>query len=78
VDRHLDKQGEWSRPQWSHDYPPLPGHGGYLPMWDVLEAVLGTGFRGWLSIEVFDSNEMEGGSDTGAFTKVVMDSFSDF
>ncbi|KAL0056808.1 hypothetical protein AAF712_016581 [Marasmius tenuissimus] len=42
------------RGQWSHDYRPLPYNGGYLPVKDFLRAVLDTGFRGYLSVEVFD------------------------
>lgn len=39
---------------WSHDYRPLPCAGGYLPVAEFLKAVLDTGFRSWLSVEVFD------------------------
>ncbi|KAK0391749.1 hypothetical protein NLU13_1248 [Sarocladium strictum] len=42
---------------WSHDFRPLPCAGGYLPVGEFLEAVLDTGFRSWLSVEVFDSTE---------------------
>ena len=42
------------RGRWSHDFRPLPYHGGYLPIADVAAAVLETGFRGWFSYEVFD------------------------
>ncbi|KAI5892604.1 xylose isomerase-like protein [Schizophyllum commune H4-8] len=40
---------------WSHDFRPIPFAGGYLPVVDVTKAVLATGFRGYFSIEVFDS-----------------------
>ncbi|KAI0019049.1 3-dehydroshikimate dehydratase [Xylariomycetidae sp. FL0641] len=47
------------RGQWSHDYRPLPYDGGYLPVKDFLNAVLETGFRSWLSVEVFDGKGPE-------------------
>lgn len=50
-----DESGLRPRGQWSHDHRPLPYDGGYLPTVDFLKACLDTGFRGWLSIEVFDS-----------------------
>ncbi|KAL7936138.1 xylose isomerase-like protein [Trichoderma chlorosporum] len=53
---------ERSRSVWSHDYRPLPFSGGYLPVQDFLGSVLRTGFRGWLSVEVFDSKPKEGSS----------------
>lgn len=43
------------RGRWSHDYRPIPYSGGYLPIEEVAKAVLRTGFRGWFSMEVFDS-----------------------
>ncbi|KID86218.1 3-dehydroshikimate dehydratase [Metarhizium guizhouense ARSEF 977] len=46
--------------EWSHSFRPLPYSGGYLPVEDFLGSVLGTGFRGWLSVEVFDSRPKEG------------------
>jgi len=54
IEDKEDKDGLRPRGQWSHDYRPLPYDGGYLPVADFLKAVLGTGFRGWLSMEVFD------------------------
>ncbi|KZV62450.1 xylose isomerase-like protein [Peniophora sp. CONT] len=42
------------RGRWSHDYRPVPPEG-YLPVAEVAAAVLRTGFRGWFSMEVFDS-----------------------
>lgn len=54
-----DKDGLRPRGQWSHDYRPLPYDGGYLPTNDFLKATLDTGFKGWLSIEVFDGKGPE-------------------
>ncbi|KAL7940193.1 xylose isomerase-like protein [Trichoderma barbatum] len=51
---------EKPRSIWSHDYRPLPFDGGYLPIQDMVNAVLRTGFKGWLSIEVFDSEPKDG------------------
>lgn len=34
--------------------PPSPFDSGYLPVVDVTRAVLGTGFRGYFSIEIID------------------------
>ncbi|KAK0747387.1 xylose isomerase-like protein [Apiosordaria backusii] len=42
------------RGRWSHDWRPLPYDGGYLPITEFTEAVLKTGFQGWVSVEVFD------------------------
>ncbi|EFY90648.1 hypothetical protein J3458_013389 [Metarhizium acridum] len=53
---------ERARSAWSHDYRPLPFKGGYLPIQSFLNAVLRTGFRGWLSVEVFDSKPKKGSS----------------
>ncbi|KAJ6441618.1 hypothetical protein O9K51_05169 [Purpureocillium lavendulum] len=52
--RGKDEAGERPRSQWSHSHRPLPCDGGYLPVREALAAVLATGFRGWLSVEVFD------------------------
>ncbi|PWY65214.1 xylose isomerase-like protein [Aspergillus heteromorphus CBS 117.55] len=54
------------RARWSHSYRPVPYGGGYLPVEEVGRAVLGTGFKGWFSVEVFDGGrdgeeEMGGG-----------------
>ena len=51
-----DELIEGTRPRgfWSHAYRPYPFNGGYLPVTQVAKAVLGTGFRGWFSMEVFD------------------------
>ncbi|KAI1500019.1 3-dehydroshikimate dehydratase [Biscogniauxia marginata] len=68
--------GEGLRPrgQWSHDYRPLPYDGGYLPVRDFLHAVLGAGFRSWLSVEVFDGRGPEKYSDMAEFGKKAMSS----
>lgn len=49
-----DESGMRPRGRWSHDFRPLPFNGGYLPVVEVTQAVLRTGFRGWFSYEVFD------------------------
>ncbi|BDD56730.1 hypothetical protein MAP00_002160 [Monascus purpureus] len=49
-----DKGGLRPRGQWSHDFRPFPYNGGYLPVEEVTQAVLRTGFRDWFSVEVFD------------------------
>ncbi|KAK4943591.1 hypothetical protein LTR10_016886 [Elasticomyces elasticus] len=54
-----DESGLRPRGQWSHDYRPVPYNGGYLPVEDFTKAVLATGFRGWLSMEVFDGKAPE-------------------
>ncbi|KAL6872708.1 xylose isomerase-like protein [Trichoderma novae-zelandiae] len=71
----LCSDGDKPRCAWSHDYRPLPFNGGYLPIQDVLRAVLRTGFTGWLSIEVFDSKPKEGMSMED-FTKAAMESLT--
>jgi sugar phosphate isomerase/epimerase len=43
------------RSRWSHDFRPMPYAGGYLPVEIVVKAVLRTGFRGYFSMEIFDS-----------------------
>lgn len=69
-----DEQRPKSR--WSHDYRPIPGQGGYLPVEDVLNAVLATGFRGYLSLEVFDWKEKEGDGDMESYTSSAMQSLT--
>lgn len=69
IEMSKDNQGQLPRSKWSHNYRPLPFDGGYLPVHDVLRAVLNTSFRGWLSIEVFDSNERLKDTDLEAFAK---------
>jgi hypothetical protein len=53
LDKKPDEQGLRPRGRWSHDYRPLPYDGGYLLVVEVTKGVLATGFRGWMSIEVF-------------------------
>ncbi|OTA92933.1 hypothetical protein M434DRAFT_396062 [Hypoxylon sp. CO27-5] len=72
IEAKTNEEGLRPRGQWSHDYRPLPYDGGYLPVQDFLKAVLGTGFRGWLSIEVFDSKGPEKYSDMLDFSKNAM------
>lgn len=55
----LDDSGTRPRGQWSHDYRPLPYDGGYLPTVEFLKATFDTGFRSWLSVEVFDGKGPE-------------------
>ncbi|KAK1585463.1 xylose isomerase-like TIM barrel [Colletotrichum navitas] len=65
-----DESGLRPRGRWSHDYRPLPYDGGYLPILQFLEAVMSTGFRGWLSVEVFDGKfEEKYGDDLEAYAK---------
>lgn len=40
--------------RWYRDFRSLPFSGGYLPIVDVVKAVLKTGFRDWISYEVSD------------------------
>ncbi|KAI1101283.1 xylose isomerase-like protein [Jackrogersella minutella] len=72
IEAKTNEGGLRPRGQWSHDYRPLPYDGGYLPVQDFLKAVLGTGFRGWLSVEVFDSNAPEKYPDMLEFSKMAM------
>jgi sugar phosphate isomerase/epimerase len=53
ISKNENSSGLRPRAQWSHDFRPLP-FCGYLPVVDVVKAVLQTGFRGWFSYEVFD------------------------
>ena len=65
-----DDSGLRPRGQWSHDYRPLPYDGGYLPVEDFTGAVFNTGFRSWLSMEIFDGKAAEKyGDDMGGFAK---------
>lgn len=59
LDDKEDSAGQRSRARWSHDHRPLPCRGGYLPVQDMLAAVLKTGFRGCLSVEVFDAKQKD-------------------
>ncbi|KAL8798911.1 MAG: hypothetical protein Q9182_006283 [Xanthomendoza sp. 2 TL-2023] len=60
LDAGADEQGLRPRARWSSCLRPVPFAGGYLPVVEVAKAVLGTGFRGWFSMEVFDGGP-EGG-----------------
>ncbi|CAM1503248.1 Fc.00g080240.m01.CDS01 [Cosmosporella sp. VM-42] len=66
-----------ARSRWSHDYRPLPCDGGYLPVGDFLKAVLCTGFRGWLSVEVFDSLQDRTRTDPSTYTTAAMRSLQE-
>lgn len=70
------KNGLRPRGQWSHDFRPMPYDGGYLPVEDVTRAVLKTGFRGYFSMEIFDSGPGGKGKDyeLGPFAKKTMES----
>lgn len=70
IARKDTAEGLRPRGQWSHDFRPFPYNGGYLPVEEVTQAVLRTGFRGWFSVEVFD-----GGPD-GKGKKYNMDDFA--
>lgn len=72
-----EKGGLRPRGRWSHDYRPLPFDGGYLPIAGFLHAVLATGFRGWVSIEVFDGKfEEKYGNDLNKFAKKAMEGYA--
>ena len=75
LDAKDNAEGLRPRGQWSHDYRPLP-FDGYLPVGDFLNATLRTGFRGALSIEVFDSKAPEKYADMGEFAHRAMDSLN--
>lgn len=69
-----DQDGLRPRGQWSHDHRPLPYEGGYLPVVDFLRATLDTGFRGVLSVEVFDAREKDRGRTMEDMTRAAMGS----
>ena len=52
-----DDSGLRPRGRWSMAFRPPPFQGGYLPVTQVAQAVLNTGFRGWFSMEVFDGGQ---------------------
>ncbi|KAK5651269.1 hypothetical protein OQA88_12677 [Cercophora sp. LCS_1] len=61
--------------RWSHDWRPLPFDGGYLPIMELVEAILKTGYRGWFSVERFDGKfEEKYGRDVDALTKKAYES----
>jgi sugar phosphate isomerase/epimerase len=73
ISSEPNESGLRPRGRWSHDYRPLPFDGGYLPVVEVTKAVLGTGFRGWFSVEVFDGQMQEKyGDDTAGIAKKAM------
>jgi len=67
--KEADEQGSLkARGRWSMRFRPYPYNGGYLPVAEVARAVLGTGFRGWFSMEVFDAGpEGERFTEPGEF-----------
>ncbi|KAI3530398.1 xylose isomerase-like TIM barrel [Colletotrichum filicis] len=70
LGKEPDESGLRPRGRWSHDHRPLPFDGGYLPILQFLEAVMSTGFRGWLSVEVFDGKfEEKYGDDLSGYAK---------
>lgn len=53
-----NEQGMRPRAVWSSAYRPVPfAEGAYLPVVEMTKGVLGTGFRGWFSVEVFDAGK---------------------
>ena len=75
LDPNPDENGMRPRGRWSSCLRPMPFDGGYLPVVDFAEAVLKTGFRGWLSMEVFDggpSGQDQGWKDLPGYTKKAM------
>lgn len=72
----VDGQGLRPRGRWSHDFRPMPFDGGYLPVVEVTRAVLGTGFRGWFSMEIFDGGRDGRGKeyDLSEFARKAMES----
>ncbi|KAK7751094.1 hypothetical protein SLS62_006923 [Diatrype stigma] len=74
LENKVNEKGMRPRYQWSVDYRPLPFDGGYLPVTDFSDAVLKTGFRGWYSVEVFDSKAPQKYDDMGEFAKKALSS----
>ena len=75
LDSKSDERGMRPRARWSSCLRPVPFDGGYLPVVDFTKAVLNTGFRGWLSTEVFDggpSGEDQEWKDMPSYTKKAM------
>ncbi|KAI5922336.1 xylose isomerase-like protein [Camillea tinctor] len=72
LEAKVNREGLRPKGQWSHDYRPLPYDGGYLPVEDFVNAVLRTGFKGWLSVEVFDSKAPGKYSDMAEYGKKAM------
>jgi sugar phosphate isomerase/epimerase len=71
--------GSSPRARWSNFYRPYPFNGGYLPVAQVVKAVLSTGYRGWLCTEVFDGGpngrDFVKEEEFGNFTKGAMESY---
>ncbi|TVY31393.1 3-dehydroshikimate dehydratase [Lachnellula subtilissima] len=65
-----------ARAKWSHDYRPYLYNGGaFTPQCvEMCKAVLGTGFSGWFSVEVFDGRNKGGEADMKAFCEGAMES----
>ncbi len=76
LEIEVDGQGLRPRGRWSHDFRPMPFDGGYLPVVEVTRAVLGTGFRGWFSMEIFDGGRDGKGKeyDLAEFARKAMES----
>ncbi|KAK4223857.1 xylose isomerase-like protein [Podospora fimiseda] len=65
-----EEGGVRPRGRWSHESRPLPYDGGCLPISEVVTAVLATGFKGWVSVEVFDGKfDEKYGEDLGKFAQ---------
>ncbi|KAH8661974.1 xylose isomerase-like protein [Xylariales sp. PMI_506] len=72
INDEVSQDGQRPRARWSHEFRPLPYEGGYLPAHEFLLAVLGTGFRGWLSVEVFDPKGQQRDADMGEYASRAM------
>ena len=78
LDPNPGENGMRPRGRWSMNLRPMPFDGGYLPVVDVVKAVLQTGFRGWFSMEVFDggpSGQDQEWKDMPKYTKKAMRSY---
>ena len=61
-----DASGMRPRARWSAAFRPMPGKaGGYLPVVEMARAVAKTGFRGYLSVEIFDGGPDGKGREKG-------------
>ena len=77
LDPNPDENGLRPRGRWSSCLRPIPFDGGYLPVADVVRAVLRTGFRSWFSMEVFDggsSGDDQDWKDMPGYAKKAMQS----
>ncbi|KAH8671648.1 3-dehydroshikimate dehydratase [Xylariales sp. PMI_506] len=59
LEDKVNEQGQPPILQWCLVHRGIPYDGGYLPVQDVVDAVLATGFRGWFSMEVFNAKGHE-------------------